>query len=67
MNDPLARATADQLVDVHGKDAIKVAENAIDRFARRGDADGQRIWKDVLRAVHDLLGNTEPEGDRKSA
>lgn len=69
MTDPLSRATADQLVDVHGKDAVKVAENAINRFERRGDADGQRIWRDVLGAVREILGNDNDNGnaDRKRA
>ena len=55
MGDQLTFATADQLIDVHGNEAIFVARNAIGRFARRGDDAGQRIWQDVLGAVEELL------------
>jgi hypothetical protein len=55
MDDHLTFATADQLIDVHGNEAVFVAQNAIGRFARRGDDAGQRIWQDVLGAVEQLL------------
>ena len=55
MGDQLTFATADQLIDVHGREAVSVAQKAIGRFARRGDDAGQRIWQDVLGAVEELL------------
>lgn len=67
MNDPLTQATAEQLIDVHGRDAVTVAQNAIGRFTRRNDADGQKIWQDVLVEVRARLGDIEPEGDRRRA
>ncbi len=67
MDDPLTLATADQLIDVHGPDAVAVAENAISRFERRGDKDGQRIWQDVLVAVNELLVEIEPDKLRRRA
>jgi hypothetical protein len=59
MGDQLTFATADQLIDVHGGDAIAVAQNAIGRFERRGDAAGRRIWQDVLAAIEELLRENE--------
>ncbi len=55
MDDQLTFATADQLIDVHGREAVSVAQNAMSRFARRGDDAGQRIWQEVLVAIEDLL------------
>ncbi|MEQ8247998.1 MAG: hypothetical protein RID42_09970 [Alphaproteobacteria bacterium] len=59
MGDQLTFATADQLIDVHGGNAIAVAQNAIGRFARRGDTAGQQIWQDVLAAIEELLLENE--------
>lgn len=67
MSDPMTLATADQLIDVHGSKAVAVAENAIDRFARRGDQDGERIWRDVLAAVCEQLKEIEPDRPRRRA
>jgi len=67
MGDPLTFATADQLIDVHGPEAVAIAENAINRFERRGDKDGQRIWQDVLAAVHEQLKEIEPDKMRRRA
>lgn len=59
MDDQLTFATADQLIDVHGKNAVSVAQSAVGRFARRGDDAGQRIWQEVLVAVEELLQQSQ--------
>ena len=66
MDDQLTFATADQLIDVHGREAVSVAQNAMSRFARRGDDAGQRIWQEVLVAIEDLLEkNQRRENSRR--
>ncbi len=66
MDDQLTFATADQLIDVHGREAASVARNAMSRFARRGDDAGQRIWQEVLVAVEELLQqNQRRENSRR--
>lgn len=45
---------ANLLVQRHGADAETAAAQRADELQGNGDADGQRIWKRILAAVHEL-------------
>jgi hypothetical protein len=41
-----------------------MAAKRADALLDLGDADGQRVWKNVLRAVHELI-RREPKPDER--
>ncbi|HEV2160677.1 MAG TPA: hypothetical protein VGR52_00350 [Stellaceae bacterium] len=57
---------ADLLVKRHGADAETVAAQRADELLAQGDADGERIWKRILAAVHDLRRAKLAAGERRN-
>lgn len=57
---------ADLLVKRHGADAEIVAAKRADELLAQGDVDGQRIWKRILAAVHELQRTKPAAGERRN-
>jgi hypothetical protein len=59
--------TANVLVKEYGAEqAPLMAASRADALLYRGDVDGQRVWKAVLRAVQELIRPHQKPGDRVS-
>lgn len=54
------------LVKRHGDDAAIVAAQRADELMAQGDLDGQRIWKRILGAVHELQRTKPAAGERRN-
>lgn len=54
------------LVKWHGADAETVAVQRADELLAQGDTDGQRIWKRILAAVHELQRTKLAAGERRN-
>lgn len=57
---------ADILVKRHGADAETVAAQRADELLAQGDVDGQRIWKRIVAAVHELQRTKPAAGERRN-
>lgn len=54
------------LVKRHGGDAEVVAAHRSDELLVQGDADGQRTWKRILAAVHELRRTKPAAGELRN-
>ena len=54
---------ANQLLQRHGEDAQFEAARLADAMLDRGDLEGQRVWKRVLRAIDELRRNEPGAGE----
>ena len=52
------------LVDRHGDEAPIHAAMRADELLKAGDVDGYAIWKQILKAIDELLAKEPPEGAR---
>ena len=52
------------LVDRHGDEAPSHAAMRADELLKDGDVDGYAIWKQILKAIDELLAKEPPEGVR---
>ena len=52
------------LIESHGEDAVIEAAMRADAMLDKGDLDGQRVWKAIVRAIEELQrgGREEPGG-----
>lgn len=57
---------AQLLVKRHGDDVEVVAAYRSDELLAQGDTDGQRIWKRILAAVHELQRTKPAAGERRN-
>lgn len=57
---------ANLLVKRHGADAVIVAAQRADELLSQGDTDGQRIWKRIGAAVHELQRTNPSAGERRN-
>lgn len=57
---------AHQLVKRHGADAETAAAQRADELLAEGDVDGQRVWKRILAAVHELQRTAPAAGERRN-
>jgi len=57
---------ANLLVKRHGADAETVTAQRADELLAQGDADGHRIWKRILAAVHELQRTKPVAGERRN-
>ena len=56
--------SAQVLVKHHGEDAPIQAAMRADDMLDRGDLDGYAVWRQVLKAVEELLREEPREGER---
>ena len=56
--------SANLLIETHGEDAVIKAAMKADAMLDKGDLDGQRAWKAVLRAIEDIQREERREGER---
>ncbi len=56
--------SANVLVKRHGQDAPIHAAMRADTMLEKGDLDGYAVWKQVLKAVGELLRDAPKEGER---
>lgn len=54
------------LVKRYGVDAETVTAQRADELLAQGDTDGQRIWKRILAAVHELQRTKPAAGERRN-
>ncbi len=52
--------SANVLVKQHGEDALIEAAIKADAMLEKGDLDGYAVWKQILRAVEELLSKERP-------
>ena len=57
---------ANLLVKRHGSDAEIAAAQRADELLAQGDTDGQRIWKRILAAVHELRRTKPTVSERRN-
>lgn len=55
MTRPASEHTAFDLISVHGRDALRVAEECVRVLLRRSDADGVYTWLTVVDALQQNL------------
>ncbi len=53
---------ANQLIQQHGEDAPIECARLADAMLAKGDLEGQRVWKRVLKAIDMLNTNKPAEG-----
>lgn len=54
------------LVKRHDVDAETVAAQRADELLAQGDMEGQRIWKRILAAIHELQRTSPSVGERSN-
>lgn len=55
---------ANLLVQRHGADAAVAAAQRADELLAQGDTEGQRVWKRILAAIHELQ-RPKPASDER--
>jgi hypothetical protein len=55
---------ANVLVKEYGDEAPLIAARRCDALLADGDADGERVWKGILRAVEELRRTELKDGER---
>ena len=54
------------LIQKHGDDAVLEAAMKADAMLDKGDLDGQRVWKAIVKVIEELQRGERREGDRPS-
>ncbi len=54
--------TANVLIREHGEDAPIQAAMRADAMLDKGDLDGYEVWKQIVKAVEELLSKERPAG-----
>lgn len=57
---------ARQMIVLHGEDAWFAAAQRADHYIARGDPEGERVWKGILRAVEELQRESPVQGQRQN-
>ena len=55
MTRPASEHTAFELIDVHGRDALDVAEECVRMLLRTSDSDGVYTWLRVVDAIQQTI------------
>jgi hypothetical protein len=55
---------ANVLVKEYGDEAPLLAARRCDALLANGDADGERVWKSILRAVEELRRTERKDGEQ---
>jgi hypothetical protein len=57
---------ANALVKQHGEDAVIIAAQRADALLAEGDVEGQRVFKEIVKAINELKRTKPDEGERKN-
>ena len=57
---------ANVLVKQHGEDAVIIAAQRADALLAEGDVEGQRVFKEIVKAINELKRTKPDEGERKN-
>jgi hypothetical protein len=63
MTDLDIRRAAMVLVTEYGDEAALMAARRCDALLAKGDVDGERVWKGILRAVEELRRTQRKDGE----
>ena len=55
---------ANLLIEKHGESAIIEAAIRADAMLDKGDLDGQRVWKAIVKAINEIQRGERKEGER---
>jgi hypothetical protein len=58
------RRAANVLVKEYGDEAALFAARRCDALLANGDVDGERVWKNIIRAVEELRRTDRRDGER---
>ena len=56
--------TANLLIEKHGDNAVIAAAMKADAMLDKGDLDGQRVWKAIVKAIEELQRGERKERER---
>ena len=56
--------SANLLIKKHGDDAVIEAAMRADSMLDKGDLDGARVWKAIVKAIEELQRGERKEGER---
>ena len=56
--------TANLLIEKHGEDAVVEAAIRADAMLDKGDLDGQRVWKAIVKAIEEMQRGEPKDGER---
>lgn len=60
---PFFNTVADNLLRRHGRQALRLASDAMTRLGRAGDAEGAELWREVARVMWARAGHLVAAGE----